>query len=346
MSGMIRALSALLVVAVLAGAAPVRAVDRANGQTLAEIRARGVLICGVRAGLKGFTHTDERGHLSGFLVDYCRVLAAAVLGDADAVQIARLPDKPLDFEAVERGEVDIVITTTTWTLSRELTFDVEFIDPLYYDGQGFAAWGEEPVKLEEIGPRTVCVKSNTTTQRNLEDFIRQAGRPWTIRLFTTLDEALQAFLGRQCELFTTDRSVLVTSLAGYRQAGLGVRVLPNIISREPLAPFIAKGDRAWYDVVRVVIFATILAEEKGFTAAAATAHKVPDDPEVARMLGLMAVPPAWGLPDDWALRAIAQVGNYGEIFERNLGAKSPFGIDRGPNQPWSQGGLLYAPLFQ
>ncbi|MGQ9371195.1 transporter substrate-binding domain-containing protein [Azospirillum sp. ST 5-10] len=320
----------------------------ADGATVAAIRARGELICGERAGIKGFTHTDERGRLAGFLVDYCRVIAAAVLGDADAIQVARLPDKPLDFEAVERGYVDIVLTTTTWTLSREVDYDVEFLDPLYYDGQGFAAWTDDPrlVPLDELEPSTVCVKSATTTLRNLEDYIQRTGRRWTIRTFTTLDEALQAFLGRQCELFTTDRSVLTTSLAGYRRAGLGIRILPDVISREPLTPFIARGDHVWYDLVRWAIYATILAEEKGFTSAMAKAGTVPDDPELARLLGGRPVPDSWHAPKDWARQVIAQVGNYGEIFERNLGARSPFGLERGPNRPWGLGGLLPVPLFQ
>lgn len=339
----------LLLLAALLTVEPRHASALSDGEMLAKVRSRGVLVCGLRMGMKGFSDTDRTGHFGGLLVDYCRVIAAAVLGDANAMKIARLPDKPLDFQAVERGDVDIVLATTTWTLDRELNYDVEFLDPFFFDGQGFAEWndgGGFGTALADMGPRTVCVKTQTTTLSNLKDYIRLKGRHWTIRAFSTLDEALQAFLDHQCELFTTDRSALTTSLTGYLKAGVGIRILPDIISREPLSPFIAKGDRIWYDVVRWAIFATIAAEEAGITGADARAHKFPPGTLTRRMLGGPTVPKTWGLADDWAMQVVAQVGNYGEIFERNLGADSPFGLERGLNRTWADGGLLHAPLFQ
>ncbi|PWC37956.1 amino acid ABC transporter substrate-binding protein [Azospirillum sp. TSO35-2] len=332
--------------AVLAGLAtsvvPARAAD---GETLERIHNRGVLVCGLRSGVSGISFTDPQGHLDGFLVDVCRAFAAATLGSAQAIRVVRLPDKPQEFEAVEKHEVDVALTTTTWTFSRDLSFDVEFLLPLLYDGQGFAILSDgPPPPLDRLGPQTVCVKSPTTTVRNLEDHIRQADRPWTIRTFKTFDEALQAFLAHECGLLTTDRTVLVTSLAGYREA-VGIHIYPDVISREPLTPYIARGDRNWYDVTRWILHAIILADAKGVTAADVQAGRIPDDPELDRMLGHAGnAARNLGLPDDWALQVLAQVGNYGEIFDRNLG--KPYGMERGLNQPWTRGGMLYAPLFR
>lgn len=335
-------------VAMLALAGGLTAVDAgaADGETLERIRSRGTVVCGLRSGVSGISFTDPQGHLDGFMVDFCRAYAAATLGNAQAIRVVRLPDKPQEFEAVEKHEVDVALTTTTWTFSRDVSFDVEFLLPLLYDGQGFAILGDGAVPpLERLGPQTVCVKSPTTTVRNLQDHIRQADRPWTIRTFKTFDEALQAFLAHECGLLTTDRTVLVTSLAGYRKAGMGVHIYPDVISREPLTPYIARGDRNWYDIGRWVIHATILAEAKGITAADVQAGRVPDDPELHRMLGHAgAVAKTLGLPDDWALQVLAQVGNYGEIFDRNLG--EPFGMERGLNRPWVRGGMLYSPPFR
>ena len=317
-----------------------------DGDTLERIHGRGFLICGLRSGVSGISFSDPQGHLDGFLVDVCRVFAAATLGNAQAIRVVRLPEKPQEFQAVEKHDVDIALTTTTWTFSRELSHDIEFLMPLLHDGQGFAILGDgTPPPLDRLGARTVCVKTATTTVRNLEDHIRKSDLPWTIRTFQTLDEALQAFLAHECDLLTTDRTVLVTSLAGYRQAGMGIYIYPDVISREPLTPYIARGDRNWYDITRWVLHAIVLADAKGVTSADVQAGRIPDDPELHRMLGHAgSVSRTLGLPDDWALQVLAQVGNYGEIFERNLGI--PYGMDRGQNKPWTQGGLLYAPPFR
>ncbi|MBP2232076.1 general L-amino acid transport system substrate-binding protein [Azospirillum agricola] len=342
-----RRFCAVATLALLAGSVFATAGARAeDGETLERIRNRGMVVCGLRSGLSGISFTDPQGHLDGFLVDFCRAYAAATLGNAQAIRVVRLPDKPQEFDAVEKHEVDIALTTTTWTFSRDVSFDVEFLLPLLYDGQGFAILADGPVApLERLGAQTVCVKSSTTTERNLQDHIRQTDRPWTIRTFKTFDEALQAFLAHECGLLTTDRTVLVTSLAGYRKAGLNVHIYPDVISREPLTPYVVRGDRNWYDIGRWVIHATILAEARGVTAADVQAGRMPDDPELHRMLGHGGnAAKALGLPDDWALQVLVQVGNYGEIFERNLG--EPYGMERGLNRPWLRGGMLYAPPFR
>lgn len=334
----------LLLLLAIVSASPAYAED---GDTLERIHSRGFLICGLRSGVSGISFSDPQGHLDGFLVDVCRVFAAATLGNSQAIRVVRLPEKPQEFQAVEKHEVDVALTTTTWTFSRDLSHDIEFLMPLLHDGQGFAIHsdGTPPPPLDRLGPRTVCVKTATTTVRNLEDYIRKSDLPWTIRTFQTLDEALQAFLAHECDLLTTDRTVLITSLAGYRQAGMGIYIYPDVISREPLTPYIARGDRNWYDITRWVLHAIVLADAKGVTSADVQAGRIPDDPELHRMLGHAgSVARTLGLPDDWALQVLAQVGNYGEIFDRNLG--TPYGMDRGLNKPWTQGGLLYAPPFR
>ncbi|WP_372400376.1 amino acid ABC transporter substrate-binding protein [Azospirillum sp. HJ39] len=343
-----RLMAASLMAAALAFTAALTATQAraADGETLERIHNRGVLVCGLRSGVSGISFSDPQGHLDGFLVDVCRVFAAATLGNAQAIRVVRLPEKPQEYSAVEKHEVDVALTTTTWTFSRDISYDVEFLMPLLHDGQGFAIESEgPPPPLDRLGPRTVCVKTATTTVLNLEDHIRKSDLPWTIRTFQTLDEALQAFLAHECDLLTTDRTVLITSLAGYRQAGMGIHIYPDVISREPLTPYIARGDRNWYDITRWVLHAIILADARGVTAADVQAGRIPDDPELHRMLGHAgSAARTLGLPDDWALQALAQVGNYGEIFDRNLGV--PYGMDRGMNRPWTQGGLLYSPPFR
>ena len=320
---------------------------QAHADTLADIQTRGFVRCGFRPS-SGFVQSDANGRQSGFMVDFCRALAAATIGDANAIRTERLPDKPQEFQAVENHDVDVVLQNTTWTFGREASFDIDFVQPLFYDGQAFAVWiKQRPVPpLAQLGPETVCVKSSTTSQRNLEDYIRAAKRPWSIRLFRTWDEALHAFLAHECDMLTTDHSVLQASLAKYRLAGATIHVFPDIISREPLTPYVARGDRHWMNIVRWVIFATIRAEEKGITSANIRALNAPDG-ESLRLSGQSpGLGAALGLRDDWAFNVIAQVGNYGEIFDRNLGKASPYGMERGLNGLRANGGLMTAPLFQ
>lgn len=323
------------------------ACGRAGADTLDEIRDRGFVRCGFRP-FSGFVQSDANGRQSGFMVDFCRALAAATLGDANAIRTMRLPDKPEEYRAVTGRDVDVVLQNTTWTFSRESAYGIDFAPPVFFDGQGFVLWTRQtPVPaLAQLGPVTVCVKSQTTSQRNLEDFIARARRPWTIRLFRTLDEALHAFLAHECDMLTSDHSVLQASLAQYRRSGASMHIFPDIISREPLAPYVRAGESRWLAVVRWVIFATIRAEEKGITRANLHILANPDG-ETRRLLGQTAgLGRTLGLADDWAAQVIAQVGNYGEIFSRNLGQQSPYGMERGLNALREKGGLMTAPLFQ
>lgn len=323
------------------------AANAASGDRLREIRSQGYLTCGLRMGQPGFAATDESGRVNGFMVDFCRALAAATLGDAAAVKPRNLPDKPQEMSAVENGDVDVSFSATTWTLGREASLNVTFVQPIFYDGQGFAIWGNaKPASLQALGPQTVCVKSPTTTVRTLKDIIEQNRQSWSVRSFKTLDQALQAFLARECTMFTTDRSVLLTVLAPWRNDA-NLHVLPDVVSREPLTPYVAASDPQWVEIVRWTIFATILAEQKGITSANVAANVPGGDDETDRLLGRAGtLGQILGLQRDWAFKVISQVGNYGEIFERNLGQGSRFGLERGLNDLAGRGGLLYSPPFQ
>lgn len=319
----------------------------AHADLLSDIQGRGYVRCGFRPS-SGLVQSDSNGRQSGFMVDFCRALAAATLGDANAVRTERLPDKPQEFQAIENRDVDVVLQNTTWTFSRETAFAIDFVQPLYYDGQGFAAWTKQqpPPKLTEIGTATICVKSGTTTHPNLVDFMKANKRHWSVRLFRTLDEALHAFLARECDMLTTDHLVLQASLAKYQTAGAALHIFPDIISREPLSAYVPRGERRWHNVVRWVVFATIRAEELGITSTNLHEHRQ-DGGEICRLLGCeRGLGAGLGLKDNWALNVIAQVGNYGEIFDRNLGKGSPYGVRRGLNDLKQRGGLMTAPLFQ
>lgn len=323
------------------------AAQAANGDILAGVRSRGYVTCGFRPA-PGFAYSDNTGRLTGFMVDFCHGLAAAVLGDAKAIRTERLPEKPNEFAAVENHEVDVAFQTTSWTFSREISHNIQFTVPVFYDGQAFAVSSDQPPgPLNELKDATVCVKSATTTQRNLEDFILQNQRHWTVRLFKSYDETLQAFIGAECNMMTTDSSALVTSLAKYRRPGDNIYIDPKLISHEPLTPYVPEDDDNWADIVRSLIYATFLAEENDITASNVAAVRDNGSDEMRHMLGKTpGLGSRLGVRDDWAFQVISQVGNYGEIFERNLGSSSPFHMERGANRPWNHNGLLYAPQFQ
>lgn len=338
----------LVLMGLVLGGAPVPeagAAERAaanNGSILAEIRRRGYVTCGFRTA-NGFTAVNEYGQLSGFMVDFCRAVAAAALGDSNAFRPERLPDKPQEFNAVERLDVDVAFQTTTWTLSRETQFAIAFTVPIFYDGQGFAQWSDNAAS-GRASSRNVCVKAATTSLQNLEDYLKQHDRPWTVRVFRNYEEAIQAFLGRECDIITTDRSMLLTSLARYRGIGLPITIFPDSISREPFTPYVPAGDSQWLDIVRWSIYATILAEESRLSIGTIGQARPDGTPERDLLLGrLPKAGQALGLADDWALKIVQQVGSYADIFNRNLGAASPYQMDRGVNRPWSEGGLLFAP---
>ncbi|WP_247894558.1 amino acid ABC transporter substrate-binding protein [Azospirillum sp. B510] len=321
-----------------------RATDR---PVLAEIERRGVVRCGVSFN-PGFAANDDGGRPVGFMVDLCRALAAAVLGKADAIEIRRL-SKPQEFDAVAAGEVDVSFAQTSWTLTRDVTHAVDFGPPVFYDVQGIAAWRlPDGGSALDGGELTVCMPAGTTTQAEMESLIAGGKRPWKLRSFPGWPDALEAFLSRDCAALGADRAQLTTALhmLGLPPDSLEITDAP-LASREPLAPMTPNSDRNWMAAVRWTMFALFLADDAGVSGANANFQRITGGSEMRRLLsGIPEVAAKAGLRPDWAYQAVVQVGNYGEIFDRNLGARSPFKLERGLNRPWTQGGLLYAPVFQ
>ena len=333
-------LGALTVAGVAAGVA-------AAG-TLDDVKARGKLNCGVTTGLVGFAAPDANGEWNGFDVAVCRAVAAAVLGDAKAVEFVPTTGKTR-FTALASGEIDMLARNTTWTFSRDVDLKFEFVGVNYYDGQGFMVPKSLGVSsAKELDGATVCIQTGTTTELNLADFFRSNGISYEPVPIETNAEGNQQYLAGACDTYTTDASGLAASRATYENPGDHI-ILPEIISKEPLAPLVRHGDNEWADVVRWTLNALIAAEELGVTSAnVAELSAAPGDkPEVNRLLGTEdTLGEMLGLDADWAARAIAAVGNYGEIFEGNIGESTPIGLARGLNAQWTDGGLLYSPPFR
>ncbi len=318
---------------------------RAGAQTLAEIEERGLLSCGVTVAGVGIVEVDAAGRWVGFFPDMCRALAAAILGDAEAVSFVRV-DANTRFDALRNGAFDVLMGGTTWTMSRDLDLDLTFPAIVLYDGQSFLAHRSLGVnRLDDLdGPASICVSANTTSHDNLLDLVARERPNLEIHAHQSQEGRLDALFARSCDMLSTDRLSLVGVRASRTANPEDFMLLEDVISREPLAPAIRDGDNEWADVVRWVMFALILAEEHGLTADTVDAPQDGSASEVLRLLGQEGTFGAMlGLPQDWAYQTIRQVGNYGEIFERNLGAESPLGLGRGLNDLWTRGGLIYAP---
>ena len=333
-------LGALTVAGLAAGAA-------AAG-TLDDVKARGKLNCGVTTGLVGFAAPDANGEWNGFDVAVCRAVAAAVLGDPKAVEFVPTTGKTR-FTALASGEVDVLARNTTWTFSRDVDLKFTFVGVNYYDGQGFMvnkALGVSSAK--ELDGSTVCIQTGTTTELNLADFFRANNISYEPVPIETNAEAQQQYLAGACDVYTTDASGLAATRATFENPGDHV-VLPEIISKEPLGPLVRHGDDEWGDVVRWTLNALISAEELGITSANVKemASAAGNNPEINRILGTEGnLGEMLGLSADWAVNAIAASGNYGEIFEKNIGENTPIGLSRGLNAQWTNGGLLYSPPFR
>jgi general L-amino acid transport system substrate-binding protein len=313
---------------------------------LQEIQARGELRCGVNQTLAGFGTVDAAGEFSGFDVDFCRAIAAAVFGDADAVTFRPLSAQER-FTAVQSGEVDVLIRNPNWTSSRDTTVGLNFTAPTFYDGQGFMVRRDSGVNtLTDFEGRSICVQSGTTTELNLADVMSALNVQYTPVIFENAPQLVAAYDDGQCDGWTTDKSGLASFLPSLRVPGDHM-IMDATISKEPLGPSVLHGDDAWYDVVKWVVFATFAAEEYGITSANVDAALESPNPEVRRLLG---VDPdnirGFGLPADAMYQAIRQVGNYQEIYDRNLGPDTQFDIPRGLNALYTQGGLLYAMPFR
>jgi general L-amino acid transport system substrate-binding protein len=334
---------AALAAAALAALAGMTSAASAQTKTLDTVKQRGQLVCGVNVGLPGFGAADDKGVWSGLDVDYCKATAAAVLGDAGKVRYVPTTTKER-FTALQSGEIDVLNRNTTWTLSRDSSLGLSFVGVNYYDGQGFMVKKSAGVKSgKELGGATVCVQTGTTTELNLADFFRINKLQYKPLVFEKMDEALRAYQANRCDAFTTDASQLysVRLLTSNPDEHI---VLPDIISKEPLGPAVRQGDSQWFTIVRWVHFALLNAEELGVSQANVEEMRNSTHPDVKRLLGKEGdFGKGLGLDNDWAYRIVKQVGNYGEVFERNVGSGSRLKIARGLNALWTKGGIQYAP---
>lgn len=315
-----------------------------HAATLDGVKSRGMLNCGVNPNLQGFAAKAEDGTWAGFDVDFCRALAAATLGDAAKVAFVPLSAQER-FDAVASGKVDVLARNTTWTMERETKLPLRFPGISYHDGQGFIVKRLLGVTSAlNLSGAAICFQTGTTNELNVEDFFREKEMVFQPVRFDKLDELIKAFDEGKCDTFTTDVSFLYAVRLRLAKPD-DAMVLQDVISKEPLGPVIRQGDDQWFNIVRWTLFALVNAEEMGVTAAGADQLKATSKrSDIRRLLGAEGTfGPDMGLDADWAVRAIKATGNYGEIFERNLGEQTPLQISRGINALWNAGGLLYAP---
>lgn len=313
------------------------------GETLERVRQSGELRCGVIEYGAGLSTVDSNGRWTGFWADMCRAVAAAAVGDAEGVHFVPLANNTR-FAALGGKAIDLLSESTTWTLGREAGTGLSFTGTMLYDGQGFLAHADgRRGELKSLGPTTVCVADATTTMRNLQDAIRTYPNLKPV-VFITLSAANENFHLRKCDLLTSDRTALGSARLSSGLSPDRYVLLPEVISKEPLSPVVRSDDPDWFNVVRWTHFAMIAAEEKGITTANLDSFLGSNDPEVRRLLGVEGtLGESLGLDRDWAQRVIRMVGNYGEVYDRNLGPHTPMALERGMNALWSKGGLIYAP---
>ena len=316
--------------------------------TLDDVKARGKLNCGVATGVPGFAAPDANGRWEGFDVSVCRAVAAAVLGDSDAVEFVPTTGKTR-FTALSSGEIDMLARNTTWTLSRDVDLKFTFVGVNYYDGQGFMVPKDLGVSsAKELDGATVCIQTGTTTELNLAEFFRANNMSYEPVPIETQAEALQQYNAGACDVYTTDASGLAAARSTFEDPTSSV-ILPEIISKEPLGPLVRHGDNEWGDIVRWTLNALIAAEEFGITSTniGELSAAAGDNPEVNRLLGTEGnLGEMLGLDAGWAKAAIMAGGNYGEVFEKNIGENTPIGLARGLNAQWRDGGLIYSPPFR
>ena len=329
---------ALAIAGVFALTGPVLA-----GPTLDKIKQAGGLSCGVPTGVPGYAQPDAQGVYSGFDIDICKALSAAIFGDPNKVKYVPLTAQQR-FTALQSGEVDILSNNTTWTLQRDTDLGLNFGPVVFYDGQGFLV----PKKLnvtsaKDLNGATVCVQPGTTTELNLADYFRANKMEYKPVVIEKIDEVYAAFFSGRCDVMTGDSSALAAQRVGRASNPDDYMILPERISKEPLAPVVRHGDDQWHDIVDWVVYALIQAEESGITKANVDDMLKSEDPSIKRMLGVTpGMGKALGLDETWAYNEVKLVGNYGEIFDRNIGANSPMKLERGLNNLWTRGGLLYA----
>ena len=327
----------------LAVAAGLLSAQAASAQTLKTVKDRGMLSCGVSQGLPGFSSPDDKGNWTGFDVDICRAIAAAIFNDATKIKFVPLSAKDR-FTALQSGEIDVLSRNTTWTLSRDTSLGANFTGVTYYDGQGFMV--KKSLKVNsalELNSASVCVQTGTTTEQNLADYFKGNNMKYEVIAFGSNDEAVKAYESGRCDVFTTDVSGLYADRLKLSNVADHV-VLPEVISKEPLGPMVRHGDDQWFDIVKWSLYGMIAAEELGVTQKNVDEMAKSDKPEFKRAFGTDGnLGEQLGLTKDWLVRIVKAVGNYGEAFDRNVGAGSRLGIARGLNQLWNKGGIQYAP---
>jgi general L-amino acid transport system substrate-binding protein len=318
------------------------ATGRAAAQsTFDAVKAKGYVQCGVNVGLAGFSQPDSRGEWKGIDVDLCRAVAAAVFGDATKVRYTPLTAQQR-FTALQSGEVDVLSRNTTWTATRDSSLGLNFAGVIYYDGQGFMVPRKLNVKsAKQLNGATVCVQPGTTTELNLADYFRANGMTFKPVVIEKLEEVLNAYFAGRCDVYTTDVSGLVAVRASRAPKPADHVILPEVISKEPLGPAVRHGDDKWLDVVKWTLFAMIEAEELGLASGNIEQNAASPNPAVQRFVGATGdIGKMLGLDNRWAFNVVRLVGNYGQIFDANL---KPLGFERGINDLWTRGGLMYAP---
>ncbi len=331
----------------LLGSAFFALASSAGAATLDDVKAKGFVQCGVNVGLAGFSAPDDKGEWTGLDVDFCRAVAAAVFGDGTKVKFTPLSAKER-FTALQSGEVDLLARNTTWTINRDTALGLNFAGVNYYDGQGFMINSKKISGVNsalQLSGASVCVQAGTTTELNLADYFKANKMEYSPVVFEKNEEVNAAYDSGRCDVLTTDQSGLYATRLALAAPDDHV-VLPEIISKEPLGPAVRQGDDQWFDIVKWTFNATLNAEELGITQANLEEMTASTNPDILRFLGKEAdtkIGTDLGLGNDWAYNIVKAVGNYGESFERNVGAGSPLKIARGINALWSKGGLQYAP---
>jgi general L-amino acid transport system substrate-binding protein len=335
------------VIGILGAAAFGMAASAASADTLDDVKAKGFIQCGVNTGLAGFSAPDDKGDFTGLDVDFCRAVAAAVFADGTKVKFTPLSAKDR-FTALQSGEIDILSRNTTWTINRDTALGLNFAGITYYDGQGFMINGKKLPGVNsalQLSGASVCVQSGTTTELNLADYFKANNLEYNPVVFEKIEEVNAAYDSGRCDAYTTDQSGLYAIRLTLAAPGDHV-VLPEIISKEPLGPAVRQGDDKWFDIVKWTYFALLNTEELGITKANVEEMKASANPEIKRILGVEAetkIGTDLGLTNDWVANIVKATGNYGEIFESNVGADSPLKISRGINALWTKGGLQYGP---
>jgi general L-amino acid transport system substrate-binding protein len=312
-------------------------------QTLKAVKERGTLNCGVSQGLMGFSSADEKGAWTGLDVDFCRAVAAAIFDDPAKVTFVSL-DAGSRFAALQSSRIDVLSRNSTWTMSREGSLGLMFAGVAYYDGQGFLLRREAGIDSAlGLGGKTVCTQTGTTTELNLSDYFRAHDMDIKVLALATAEETLQAYNERRCEVLTSDVSQLYAERLKLTAPDSHI-ILPEVISKEPLGPAVRQGDDPWLNLIKWTLYALINAEELGVKSATIDEARKSSNPDIRRLLGVDGdFGTQVGLTNDWAVRAVHAVGNYGEIYERNVGTQSKLSIPRGLNALWTLGGIQYAP---